>query len=177
MPRKLTRLMYLAAGLCGTCPSRAPVDGQNDLAEPWRASGKAESKMKPSRTLSGTGAVQEKANFTWNRVLDHYGRFCACCGEITEQFLSLDHMNNDGASHRRQVRGHNGGTVYAWLVKNGFPEGFQILCYNCNFAKGRYGICPHEATRTSERLAKRDGQQTQEFVPDAESNAVPMLLN
>ena len=27
--------------------------------------------------------------------------------------------------------------------KNNYPEGFQVLCSNCNFAKGKYGSCPH----------------------------------
>ena len=29
-------------------------------------------------------------------------------------------------------------------IKNNFPKGFQILCHNCNIAKGHYGKCPHE---------------------------------
>jgi len=31
-----------------------------------------------------------------------------------------------------------------WLVTNNFPKGFQILCWNCNFAKGMLGKCPHQ---------------------------------
>ena len=31
-----------------------------------------------------------------------------------------------------------------WIKKNNFPKGFQILCHNCNVAKGIYGECPHE---------------------------------
>jgi hypothetical protein len=37
------------------------------------------------------------------------------------------------------------------LRKNGFPEGFQVLCANCNI--GRHingGICPHESNRKRE---------------------------
>jgi hypothetical protein len=33
------------------------------------------------------------------------------------------------------------------VIQNNFPEGFQILCHNCNFAKGfprNNGKCPHE---------------------------------
>jgi hypothetical protein len=25
----------------------------------------------------------------------------------------------------------------------GFPPIFQVLCMNCNFAKGKLGFCPH----------------------------------
>ena len=34
------------------------------------------------------------------RVLDHYGRACSCCGETEPAFLTIDHVNNDGAEHR-----------------------------------------------------------------------------
>jgi hypothetical protein len=73
-----------------------------------------------------------------------YGGFqCACCGETTEAFLSIDHMNNDGAEHRRIVPHRK---IYKWLARNGYPEGFQILCMNCNFGKARNGgVCPHES--------------------------------
>jgi hypothetical protein len=73
-------------------------------------------------------------------VLNHYGSKCACCGETEEKFLSVDHMNNDGANHRRS----GGKNITIWLIKNNFPEGFQLLCYNCNIAKGMYGQCPHK---------------------------------
>ena len=23
-----------------------------------------------------------------------------------------------------------------WIIKNNFPKGFQVLCHNCNYAKG-----------------------------------------
>jgi hypothetical protein len=80
------------------------------------------------------------------KVFEHYGLSCACCGESTYEFLSIDHMNNDGAEHRRKLNIAKNG-LYQWLINNNFPEGFQTLCYNCNFAKGHYGKCPHEDRR------------------------------
>ena len=38
-------------------------------------------------------------------------------------------------------------TLQKWIIDNHFPEGFQILCQNCNFAKGmtkNNNKCPHE---------------------------------
>lgn len=76
-------------------------------------------------------------------VLGHYGRECACCGEQNELFLTIDHINNDGAKMRKE---HGVSlTLYRWLIKNGFPEGFRTLCYNCNCGRARNGgVCPHE---------------------------------
>lgn len=94
------------------------------------------------------GVDRERHRNAKDKVLDHYGRTCACCGETTELFLTIDHVNNDGAEHRRnKLSGGAGNVLYRWLVSNGFPPGFQTLCYNCNMAKGFYGICPHERRR------------------------------
>jgi len=74
-------------------------------------------------------------------LLEHYGKSCACCGETIFEFLTIDHINNNGAEHRRKI---GRSETYKWLIENNFPEGFQILCMNCNSAKGFYGKCPHE---------------------------------
>jgi hypothetical protein len=77
--------------------------------------------------------------------LEHYGGTppqCACCAEPTLQFLSIDHVNGGGSQHRKALFG-GGGNIYAWLIKQNFPAGFQVLCHNCNLAKGFYGSCPH----------------------------------
>lgn len=79
------------------------------------------------------------------QVFQHYSSgivMCACCGEREMKFLSVDHIYGDGAAHRKSGDGNN---LYAWLVRNHFPQGFQILCMNCNFAKGKNGnVCPHK---------------------------------
>lgn len=78
-------------------------------------------------------------------VIIHYGGNppkCACCGETELDFLTIDHINNDGAKHRKQ-HGHN--FLPNWLKKNDFPEGFRVLCYNCNCGRRiNNGVCPHK---------------------------------
>ena len=74
-------------------------------------------------------------------AIEHYGGKCACCGETEPDFLSFDHIGGGGSKHRKEVL--RGRTMGAWLVRNGYPEGFQILCHNCNLARGFYGYCPH----------------------------------
>jgi hypothetical protein len=76
------------------------------------------------------------------KVFDHYGDFCKCCGETYHEFLTVDHINDDGAEHRRNVTGTT--SIYRWLVSNDFPSGFQILCWNCNAAKHFRDGCPHQ---------------------------------
>ena len=80
-------------------------------------------------------------------VFDAYGGFvCACCGETEPKFLSIDHINNNGAEQRRnRDYGSSGTAFYLWLRKNAFPEGYQVLCMNCQVGKHRNGgVCPHQ---------------------------------
>lgn len=69
-------------------------------------------------------------------VFTHYSGSppkCATCGETDITILTIDHINNDGAKHRR-IQG-TGTRFYNWLKKNNYPTGFQVLCHNCNARK------------------------------------------
>jgi hypothetical protein len=77
------------------------------------------------------------------RVIEAYGGVCKCCGEAEWKFLSLDHVNNDGAEHRKKI---GQSQIYKWAEDNEYPKTLQLLCYNCNMAKGFYGKCPHEVS-------------------------------
>jgi len=85
-------------------------------------------------------------------IMAYGGYKCNCpgCNETESLFLSIDHINNDGAEHRRSLGYENNGkgassATLSWMKKNGYPPGFQVLCMNCNFGKSRNnGICPHE---------------------------------
>ena len=82
------------------------------------------------------------------QVISHYsnGKMnCACCGENTREFLTVDHINNDGTKQRKLFTG-GGHHNYRFIIKNKFPVGYQILCYNCNCGRARTKdkICPHK---------------------------------
>lgn len=81
-------------------------------------------------------------------VISAYGGVCNCCGESRDEFLSIDHVGNNGAIHRKKI----GSGFYRWLKKNGFPKNdFQCLCMNCNFGKRMNGgVCPHVKLRKGE---------------------------
>lgn len=49
--------------------------------------------------------------------------------------LSIDHINGDGGKHRKELNIHGGKEFYKWLVKNNYPEGYQVLCMNCQWSK------------------------------------------
>lgn len=73
------------------------------------------------------------------KVLTYYSEVdypeCVRCRETRLPCLSLDHINNNGAEHRRQLNGHGGKGFYDWIDKNNYPHGYQTLCMNCQFLK------------------------------------------
>lgn len=81
------------------------------------------------------------------KVIAHYSKrssCCACCGISDIDVLGIDHINGGGNQHRKQI---GKDATYLWLVKNNFPEGFQVLCHNCNMSKWLNGRCLHEVQK------------------------------
>lgn len=69
------------------------------------------------------------------KVIEHYSNGtmkCAKCDWSDVRALTIDHINGGGLRHRREI-----GTSHLsdWLVKNNFPDGFQVLCMNHQFVK------------------------------------------
>lgn len=91
---------------------------------------------------------REKRRTLKIEVLGKYGELiCKCCLKTEIESLTLDHINGGGAAHRKTM-GYKGVGMYSWLKKNSYPPGFQILCMECNWMKGKYGQCPHELMLT-----------------------------
>lgn len=105
-------------------------------------------------TPSGKARLRVLKRLTNRRIrqeiLVAYGGTCKCCGETEPKFLAVDHIYNDGGEHRRLIKRTAGGQFYKWLRQHGYPQDrYQLLCHNCNCAKGYYGRCPHEIARAS----------------------------
>jgi hypothetical protein len=93
------------------------------------------------------------------KVLMHYsgGKMeCACCGNKNLEFLCIDHINGGGSLQRNSAK-YRYGSLYDYLLRLGLPEGFRVLCHNCNLSLGFYGYCPHQAEKenwTDEQFAE-----------------------
>jgi hypothetical protein len=72
-----------------------------------------------------------------SEALLHYSQEMTCqrCGFSDERALSIDHIKGDG-KHRRNPM-NSGYALYQRLRREGFPEGFQVLCANCQAIKRR----------------------------------------
>lgn len=81
-------------------------------------------------------------------VITHYSEdnknpFCSCCGENIYEFLTLDHINNDGATHKKSLS-NNPISLHNDIINSGFPPVYDVLCHNCNWARGFLKKCPHK---------------------------------
>jgi len=114
---------------CSRCRSRRPAKG---LAICNRC-------RRYFKTWSRNRVKQDK-----QACMTEYGKNsgCVCCGVKEISFLSIDHIKDDGFKKRDK---HGlGKHLYRMLVKMGFPRGFQVLCFNCQWGKRlNGGFCPH----------------------------------
>jgi len=109
----------------------------------------------PGKTNELAKAYQQRARY--EAIAMYGGPICVCCGETEYEFLTIDHINGGGQKHRKMLGGR---FISVWLRKNGYPDGFRILCMNCNFVH-RFGrACPHERPNhmsVEERKAQQGG--------------------
>ncbi len=132
---------------CKTCTKAYKIEHYNKNKAASHARGKRWALANPEKTKS---YYRKSRRNLRDRVLSALGNKCACCGESRYEFLSVDHINNDGAKHRKSVKS----CIYWDIEKQGYPkEKFQILCHNCNFSKGAYGECPHVRERREQSHA------------------------
>jgi hypothetical protein len=96
-------------------------------------------------------------------ALEHYGGAnykCACCPESEFSFLTIDHIDGEGNEDRKRLVGDKlaaGHHFYRKLKELNFPDGYQVLCMNCQVGRrDNSGVCPHKgaALTPQERLEK-----------------------
>ena len=151
--------------MCASCYSEWKGHHYNKNYDEIRAKQNARSKAAYDINVES----KRKKNSAWQTlyrekfrqlVYEAYGNRCACCGETTYDFLTIDHKNNDGwIARKKKLHPTDTASFHRWLVRNNFPDSFQLLCMNCNFGKARNGgVCPHEqssSTISKESTAKR----------------------
>ena len=114
-----------SVGLCPKCRKRMKADGYESCTE--------------------CRSEERQRNFEIKiETLEAYGGpKCVCCGEKSVFVLTLEHVDGNGASHRREIAS-SPSQFYKKLKMAGYPDEpkLVVLCFNCNIAKGLYGVCP-----------------------------------
>lgn len=93
-------------------------------------------------------------------IFNLLGDRCVCCGENERSFLTVDHINHDGAEHRRLVGG--GRKIYQDILKQGCPKDkYRIFCMNCNWATRYKTECPHKTkvTELINEIVQKEAQK------------------
>lgn len=89
--------------------------------------------------------AREKSIKQKKQVLSNYSNgniVCKCCGFDNILALGLDHIKGKKAhGHSKRMTSTR---LYNYLIKEKFPSGYQVFCYNCNGGKGQKSACPHE---------------------------------
>lgn len=120
-----------------------------------------------ARTLSPKEKSRAQLQAKRRAVVQGYGGKCQCecgCSVTLAEFLTVDHVANDGAAHRREMKSRQ--CPYMQIIREGFPDRYRLLCFNCNCARATRGgpekRCPalvwaaHDAvTRPAEVAAPR----------------------
>jgi hypothetical protein len=139
--KQIWRLKRRALGLCSICDSTPVTSYRYKTCTKCRSD-------RAIRYAKYKSLINEKRNTQQRNLhqiaLMYYSNGtmrCACtnCPETNSNFLTIDHINNDGYEHRKLA----GPNIAQWLRRNDYPEGFQVLCMNCNWGKKFTGICPH----------------------------------
>jgi len=60
---------------------------------------------------------------------------CKLCGMSDVSKLCLDHIDGSGARHRKDPETRTTHSLLEWFNKHGYSDGFQVLCWNCNWLK------------------------------------------
>ncbi len=117
-----------------------------------RASTKKWRQTNPEKIRKNQDASRDAHLKIRRKVIDYYSNGtnkCACCGESQFEFLVIDHTHGGGGKHRKEHKLSGSTRLAYWLQREGFPDGFRILCHNCNMCLGAYGYCPHTSPELS----------------------------
>ena len=150
-----------ALGLCAKCYHGNYLRGRTE-ADPLYVSKEAKKRYyKHKNIIMEYGRVKSR-RLKWDTIKKLGGQ-CACCGCKTPEFLTVDHVNGDGAKHRDYSARNRGGrrcskTIYRDIRREGYPrDKYRVLCISCNFSIGVWGYCPH--TMTPDQLRTRRAEQ------------------
>ena len=157
-----------ATGMCSTHPKRKVVESYARCQQCLDYSNRAHKKAiregvcpghTKNKVVKGHKICQQCINYhkehDKNRhkhkkdiVIKHLGNACTCCGENKSEFLTLSHINDDGAEDRKLRGGTTGIYNYLYLLihdkKEILKNKYEIKCYNCNLgAATNNKTCPH----------------------------------
>lgn len=142
-------------GYCGACYQR--------LKQPHK-----ECSSCGQVTTMSRGSLCHKCAHRENKRLafEKLGGQCDCCHEFDFNLLTIDHVECDGAAHRKALR-DEGKCAYKTIVREILnsdtpPERYRLLCWSCNSGRevAPDGVCHQPKRRDALRELNKREQQT-----------------
>jgi len=117
---------------------------RREWAQQWRAKHRQQSREYAKKyRQQNLARVREQKQQSGQKlrlqVLTHYSQGtlkCARCGFADLRALCIDHIDGHAYMWRKaHTGGASGSRLYQWLKGHEYPQGFQVLCLNCNLIK------------------------------------------
>lgn len=134
------------------------IDNRRAIKRQGPDTGKPRREPSPEERAKKVKMLKDRRQRYRDLTQAHYGDVCSRCGNGGELGFSmhLDHVNEDGFSHRQYLRDTGacynpaGWHFYKYLVEAGFPTDYELalLCESCHTSKGEW----FEGTNTREGL-------------------------
>lgn len=134
-----------------SCHARPPTSSHSFSGDPCRKCGSPKLIRSSSHPKYGTRKRTEcrhcqraETQSVRTESLSLFGGRCACCRVYRPEFLTFDHVHNDGSALRKS---DHCGTLYFYrrLLSGKLNSRlYQVLCWNCNYSKHiGNGACIH----------------------------------
>ena len=87
-----------------------------------------------------------------NGILDYLGAECESCNEKEREFLTVDHIDNDGKDER-----HLGSVGWKRKILHGKsdPSKYRVLCHSCNLSRYRANPIHHKKIKQTTGNTKK----------------------
>jgi len=140
---KKHRAELKAAGICFRC-GKEPTNGESVRCR--ACADKQNIILRRSNAKLRDETLSAYTETAIRNGIKFYKCKCKGCNQFkADPFVQIDHIDGNGAKHLQENgERYVGVTLYRWLRTNKFPPGYQVLCSDCNFAKGQNdNVCPH----------------------------------
>lgn len=126
-----TSLMKKNSKICKSCHLENGRKWRNENPDKANALARKHYHISPRKHMDSCNKSRVKVRID---MIIEYGGKCSSCGIDDFEVLDIDHIKNNGASHRRN--GLFGYNLYRFLKKHRWPkDDYQLLCKNCNWKK------------------------------------------
>ena len=79
-------------------------------------------------------------------ILTKLGNICQCCKNTNPNHMSIDHIHGGGQKDREKRWKQYIQQLHT-MPTNELLSKYQCLCFNCNYTKGIWGVCPHNLVK------------------------------